>query len=128
MIPGTRARKRAGKRTIQIALPPRFPAAPDRVGGSAADGHWDSDWAEKFKNMAIPPVPTFDEEMSSVEERADALLPRSSAWRTSVSKERASRSRIEAVRETVREEISSKGKRLIPMVGPAGLEPATRPL
>jgi hypothetical protein len=37
-------------------------------------------------------------------------------------------SRIEAVRETVRNKIGSITKRLIPMVSPAGLEPATRPL
>jgi hypothetical protein len=69
------ARKQAGKPTIQISLPPRFPGAPDRIGGSAAnDYYWGSDWAEKFKDVAIPPVPTFDEEMSSVEERARKLV------------------------------------------------------
>lgn len=69
------ARKQAGKPTIQITLPPRFPGAADRIGGSARNGYyWGSDWAEKFQDVAIPPVPTFDEEMSSVEERARKLV------------------------------------------------------
>jgi hypothetical protein len=69
------ARKQAGKPTIQIALPPRFPGAADRIGGSARNGYyWGSDWAEGFQDVAVPPVPTFDEEMSSVEERARKLV------------------------------------------------------
>jgi hypothetical protein len=65
----------AGKPTIQIALPPRFTGAADRIGGSARNGYyWGSDWAEKFQDAAIPPVPTFDEEMSSVAERARKLV------------------------------------------------------
>jgi hypothetical protein len=36
--------------------------------------HWGSDWAEKLQDVAIPPVPTFDEAMSSVEERARRLV------------------------------------------------------
>src|SRR6266404_1835516 len=36
--------------------------------------HWGSDWAEKLQDVPIPPVPTFDEAMSSVEERARRLV------------------------------------------------------
>ncbi len=68
------ARKQAGKRTMQIELPPRFPGAPDRIGGRANDHYWGSDWAEKFCEMQIPPAPTFDEQMSLVEERARKLV------------------------------------------------------
>jgi hypothetical protein len=69
------AREQAGKPTIQIALSPRFPGAVDRVGGSANHNYyWGSDWAEKFVDVPIPPVPAFDEEMSSVEERARKLV------------------------------------------------------
>ncbi len=66
------ARKQAGKLTTQIALPPRFPGAPDRIGGSTSHRYYygcGSDWAEQLREMPIPPVPTFEEEMSSVEER-----------------------------------------------------------
>ena len=52
----------------------RFPGAPDRIGGRANDHYWGSDWAEKFCEVQIPPVPTFDEQMSSVEERARKLV------------------------------------------------------
>jgi hypothetical protein len=69
------ARKQAGKPTIQIALPPRFPGASDRVGGSAYnDYYYGSDWPEKFREVPVPPVPTFDEAMSSVEQRARKLV------------------------------------------------------
>lgn len=69
------ARKQAGKPTVQIALPPRFPGFTDRVGG-ASERHyyWGSDWVEHFLNMPIPPVPVFDEEMSSVSDRSARLV------------------------------------------------------
>lgn len=60
------ARKQAGKPTIQIALPPRFPGAADLIGGSAeSDHYWRSDWAERLQDLTVPPIPTFDEEISS---------------------------------------------------------------
>lgn len=69
------ARKQAGKPTSQIALPPRFPGAVDRIGGSADKNYyWGSNWAEEFTNVPIPPVPLFDEEISSVAERAQLLV------------------------------------------------------
>lgn len=69
------ARKQAGKSIIQIALPPRFPGAVDRIGGSADKNYyWGSNWAEEFANVPIPPVPVFDEEISSVAERAKQLV------------------------------------------------------
>ncbi|WP_157874614.1 hypothetical protein [Streptomyces sp. AcH 505] len=69
------ARKEAGKPTIQIALPPRFPGTVDRIGGSADKNHyWGSNWAEKFMDVPVPPVPVFEEEMSSVSQRALELV------------------------------------------------------
>jgi hypothetical protein len=69
------ARRQAGKPTVQIALPPRFPGASDRVGGAAHyHYYYGSDWPEKFREMPVPPVPAFDEEMSSVEEHARKLV------------------------------------------------------
>jgi hypothetical protein len=69
------ARKQAGKPTIQIALPPRFPGASDRVGGLAYHHYcWGSDWLEKIREVQIPCIPTFDEEISCVEERARKLV------------------------------------------------------
>jgi len=69
------ARKQAGKPTIRISLPPRFPGASDRIGGSGSDKYyWGSDWAEKFLEVPVPRVPTFDEAMSSVEERVRKLV------------------------------------------------------
>ena len=71
------ARKQAGKPTIQIALPPRFPGASERVGGpSRQHYYYGSEWAEEFRKVTVPPAPTFDEEMSSVEERARILVGR----------------------------------------------------
>ncbi|MQA65209.1 MAG: hypothetical protein GEU76_04800 [Alphaproteobacteria bacterium] len=69
------ARKQAGKPTIQVALPPRFPGSSDRVGGSSRQGYYFfSDWAEKFREVPVPPVPIFDEDISSVRERAQKLV------------------------------------------------------
>lgn len=70
------ARKQAGKLTARIALPPRFPGASDRIGGSTNHYYYGygSDWPEKFRETPIPPVPTFEEEMSSVEERVRTLV------------------------------------------------------
>src|SRR5207249_2416536 len=63
--------KQAGKPTIQIDLPPRFAGASDRVGGSASHNRYcGSNWLE----MPVPPIPTFDEEISSVEERIRKLV------------------------------------------------------
>ena len=64
------ARKQAGKTTIQLSLPPRFPSASDRVGGSSHHHYYGCDWA----GVPVPPVPTFDEEMSPVKERARVLV------------------------------------------------------
>jgi hypothetical protein len=67
------ARKYAGKTTVQIALPPRFPGASDRIGG-AKNQYYCSDWPENFLETPIPPIPIFDEEMSVVEQRARKLV------------------------------------------------------
>lgn len=69
------ARQHAGKPTVQIPLPPRFPGSSDRIGGSRVH-YCGCDWPEKFRAMAVPPVPTFDEELSAVEERARKLVGR----------------------------------------------------
>ena len=68
------ARKQAGKLTIQVALPPRFPGASDRIGGSRQHYYYGLDWAEEFRKVSIPPVPTFDEEMTTVEKRVRTLI------------------------------------------------------
>jgi hypothetical protein len=69
------ARKQAGKSTIRTDLPPRFPGASDRVGGSKQHHHfWTSDWPEKTLEMAVPPVPTFDEDLATVEKRVCKLV------------------------------------------------------
>lgn len=69
------ARKQAGKSVIQVALPPRLPGASDRFNGADYRyGFYGSDWAEKYKDVPIPPEPTFDEELASVEERARKLV------------------------------------------------------
>src|SRR6185437_16546596 len=70
------ARKQADKPTILIALPPRFPGASDRIaiGGSNHNRYWGSDWPEKFRDLPVPPVPTFDEEISSVADRARKIV------------------------------------------------------
>ena len=69
------ARKQAGKSPIRTDLPPRFPGASDRVGGSKQHHHfWTSDWPEKILEIAVPPVPTFDEDLATVEKRARKLV------------------------------------------------------
>jgi hypothetical protein len=52
------ARKSAGKPTIQIALPPRFPGASDHVGSSRNQRY--GSWPEEHAEMIIPPVPIFE--------------------------------------------------------------------
>jgi hypothetical protein len=69
------ARKQVGKSTAQIALPPRFPGASDRLRGSTRHQYYyGSDWPEKFLDMPVPPIPTFDETMTSVEDRVRKLV------------------------------------------------------
>jgi hypothetical protein len=69
------ARKQFGKPTVQIALPPRFPGASDRVGNSSRHHHYyGSDWVEKFREISVPPIPTFDEELLAVEGRVQKLV------------------------------------------------------
>ena len=68
------AQKQAGKPTSQVALPPRFPGAADRVGGERQYYRYGSDWAEDLQKAAIPPVPSFEEDIASVERRAQALV------------------------------------------------------
>ncbi|XUJ32309.1 hypothetical protein ACQ5SK_27145 [Bradyrhizobium japonicum] len=55
-------------------MPPRFPGASDRVGGPPRNDYWGADWPEDFKDVTIPSVPTFDEDMCSVEERSRKLV------------------------------------------------------
>ncbi len=62
------------KPTTQIALPPRFPGASDPIGEPPRNDYWGADWTERFKDVTIPPVPIFDEDMSSVEERSRKLV------------------------------------------------------
>lgn len=69
------ARKQAGKPVTRIPLPPRFPGASDRVGGSSPHDHYyGSDWPERFRDLPVPCLPTFDEELSSVEKRIPKLV------------------------------------------------------
>jgi hypothetical protein len=64
------ARKQAGKAVVQVALPPRFFGASDRIGSSDRHHSYGSDWAETFAKMAIPEMPVFEEEMDTVRQRA----------------------------------------------------------
>jgi hypothetical protein len=64
------ARKQAGKAVIQVALPPRFFGASDRIGSSYRHTGYGSDWAEGLAKAAIPEMPVFEEEMDSVRQRA----------------------------------------------------------
>lgn len=64
------ARKQAGKRVSQIALPPRFFGASDRIGWSSHHHAYGSDWAEQYVKMSVPEVPEFEEVIESVRQRA----------------------------------------------------------
>lgn len=69
------ARKQAGQSTVQAALPPRFFGAADRVGGERHEYYrYGSDWAEALLQAIIPPIPTFDEDMAAVKQRARTLV------------------------------------------------------
>jgi len=69
------AREQAGKPVVQVALPPRLPGGSDRVGAAPPHRYYYvSDWAEEFQKVPVPPVPTFDEEIGSVETRARTLV------------------------------------------------------
>jgi hypothetical protein len=48
------ARKQAGKSTVQIALPARFPGASDRIGGVAHSYHWGFGLAREISGRAGP--------------------------------------------------------------------------
>lgn len=69
------ARKQAGKPVTQIALPPRFPGTSDRIGGGGSNTYYyGSDWPHKILELPVPPVPTFDEDMSSIQDRTRQLV------------------------------------------------------
>lgn len=69
------ARIQAGKPATRILLPPRFPGAADRVGGDDHRyGFYGEDWAKKFQAVEVPPVPTFDEEIEQVRDRAAKIV------------------------------------------------------
>lgn len=69
------ARKQAGKPVVQIALPPRFPGAPDIIGGSDTQPYfYGSDWPQKVLDLPIPSIPIFDEDIAAVEDRARRLV------------------------------------------------------
>jgi hypothetical protein len=69
-------RKQASKPTIQTNLPPRFPGTSDKIdmGGGDSLSSSDPNWHEKFLQLPIPPVPTFDEEISSVTDRVQKMV------------------------------------------------------
>lgn len=69
------AQKQAGRPTIQVALPLRFFGACDRVGGESHSIYrYGSDWAEELRNASVPPISTFEEDLTSVEQRARILV------------------------------------------------------
>ena len=69
------ARKHAGKPTVQIPLPMRFPGSSDQIGGSNDRSVlWGSDWPEKILALDVPPLPTFEEDLAAVEQRARKLV------------------------------------------------------
>jgi hypothetical protein len=67
------ARKSAGKPTIERSLPPRFPGASDdiEIGGS---NRWDPEFQNKLLNEALPPPPTFEEDIAAVVERVRKMV------------------------------------------------------
>jgi hypothetical protein len=68
------AKKQAGKRTVQLPLPPRPPGMQDEVfvGRSAYHGYYGATDAEILG--PLPDPPTFDESIESVRERARKMI------------------------------------------------------
>src|SRR5580698_8944735 len=49
------ARKQAGRPTIQVALPVRFPGASDHIGGSGIRYYYGGcDWLEEIEQLPVP--------------------------------------------------------------------------
>lgn len=65
------AKKKAGKKTIKAALPPRFPGATDSI---ELGTHRNRSWPGNSLDTPIPPPPTFDEEIESVKERITKMV------------------------------------------------------
>jgi hypothetical protein len=69
------ARKRANKLTRVRHLPPRFPGASDEIEvASGRRYHWGMSWREIPLGQPLPPVPTFDEDISAVAERVRKIV------------------------------------------------------
>lgn len=67
------ARKAAGRPTNRAALPARFPGASDRTGRDA-NHIYSFNRVEEYAGMAIPPEPTFDEELPALRQRVAKLV------------------------------------------------------
>ena len=68
------ARKQAGKRVTQTPLPLRFPGASDHIKIGKEDYHYGTDWRTAAIARPIPPPPAWEEDMSSVTERAEKIV------------------------------------------------------
>lgn len=71
------AKKAAGKSTIRVALPPRFPGASDQVDvglGNFRPRYWYDD--EYLLTATLPAEPVFDEPLEAVEARVRKIVGR----------------------------------------------------
>jgi hypothetical protein len=75
------AKKQAGKRTVQMPLPPRPPGMEDEVfvGRGGYHGYYGATDAEIL--APLPDAPTFDEPIESVRERARKMIRKASVPR-----------------------------------------------
>ncbi|MBS4083713.1 MAG: hypothetical protein KGZ73_09205 [Rhizobiales bacterium] len=67
------ARKAAGRPTNRAALPARFPGASDRTSRDA-NHTYSFNRVEEYAGMAIPPEPTFDEELPALRQLVAKLV------------------------------------------------------
>jgi hypothetical protein len=70
------ARKQAGQAVAAPPLPLRFPGASDTVGSEPAHYYSGPDWREKILANPVPPVPRFDEDVTTLRKRVCRLVGR----------------------------------------------------
>lgn len=68
------AKRAAGKRSLQTPLPPRFPGATDDVTVGTGAHRYGHNWSGPTLDEPAPPPPVFEEDMTSVESRAEAIV------------------------------------------------------
>jgi hypothetical protein len=68
------AKREAGKKTFQAALPLRAPGMEDEVFVAGGNNYWYQDWKKKELLRPLPPPPEFAEPIEAVRERIAKII------------------------------------------------------